>query len=181
MEVDGQPVRFSFNHQTTTGNQLRADVQVLATSNLRGCGFEMLVQNYPSGTLFGTFAQNGTLATGNYQTGGYTTSFSPDPDPGDNFKCAGIPTADAPNGANWYRNCDPDLDRLSTAQASEPDPAKRTAMIKEMQKIMYDKAYVAPLYNRLNVSGVSSRLQGLKISGTQSADYWNVYDWFVTE
>lgn len=181
MDVNGKKVRFSFNHETTTGNQLRADVQVLATSNLRGCGFEMLPQNYPSPTLFGTYAQNGPLATGKYETGGYTTSFSPDPDPSDAFKCSGIPTADAPNGGNWYRLCDKDLDKLSQDQAKEPDPAKRTAMIKEMQKIMYDKAYNAPLYNRLNVVGVSSRLQGINQSPTQSDAYWNVYDWTVSQ
>lgn len=181
MDVDGKAVRFSFNHETTTGNQLRADVQVLATSTLRACGFEMLPQNYPSGTLFGSFAQSGPLATGKYETGGYTTSFSPDPDPGDTFKCDGIPTADAPNGNNWYRLCDPELSKLSEDQAKEADPAKRTAMIKEMQKIMYDKAYNAPLYNRLNTIGISSRLQGISQSPTQTDAYWNIYDWTVTQ
>ncbi|MCC7163155.1 MAG: peptide ABC transporter substrate-binding protein [Anaerolineae bacterium] len=181
MDVDGKTVRFSFNHETTTGNQLRADVQVLATSTLRECGFEMLPQNYPSGTLFGSYAQSGPLATGKYETGGYTTSFSPDPDPGDTFKCDGIPTADAPNGNNWYRLCDPELSKLTEDQAKEADPAKRTAMIKEMQKIMYDKAYNAPLYNRLNTIGVSSRLQGISQSPTQTDAYWNIYDWFVTQ
>ena len=176
MDVDGKKVRCSFNHETTTGNQL-ADVQVLATSNLRECGFEMLPQNYPSGTLFGTFQQNGPLATGKYDTGGYTTSYSPDPDPGDNFKCSGIPTTDKPDGTNWYRLCDPELEKLSIDRAKESDPAKRTDMIKAMQKLMYDKALLAPLYNRLNTIGISSRLQGVNRSPTQSDAYWNIYDW----
>ncbi len=180
-EVDGTNTRLSFDHQTTTGNQLRADVQVLAFANLAQAGMEMIVHNFPSGTLFGGFAQGGPLANGNYQTGGYTTTFiGPDPDPVDNFECGGIPTADAPDGSNWYRLCDEDLDRLSKEQRAEPDPAKRADLIKEMQQVMYDQAYVAPLYARLNVSGYSDRVQGIK-GGILGDIWWNTYEWSVKE
>lgn len=181
MDVGGKKVRLSFNHETTTGNQLRADVQVFATSTLRTCGLEMLPQNYPSGTLFGTFAQGGPLASGKYDTGGYTTAFTPDPDPADTFQCDGIPTADKPDGQNWYRLCDKDLDSMTAAEQKEADPAKRTQIFKDMQKIMYDKAYNAPLYNRLNVIGLANRIQGVKQSPTQGDAYWNTYDWTVTK
>lgn len=180
-DVNGTKVRLSFNHETTTGNQLRADVQVFATSTLRGCGMEMLPQNYPSGTLFGGWAQNGPLATGKYDTGGYTTAFTPDPDPVDNFQCAGIPTTEHPEGSNWYRLCDKDLDSMTSAEQKETDPAKRTQIFKDMQKIMYDKAYVAPLYNRLNVIGINSRVQGVRQSPTQGDAYWNTYEWTVSQ
>ncbi|MBI4671613.1 MAG: hypothetical protein HY741_08095 [Chloroflexi bacterium] len=39
-DIDGKKVRLSFDHQTTTGNQLRADVQVLAYANLRAAGMD---------------------------------------------------------------------------------------------------------------------------------------------
>ncbi|MDE3087889.1 MAG: peptide ABC transporter substrate-binding protein [Chloroflexota bacterium] len=179
--IGGKAVRISFNHETTTGNQLRADVQVLVTASLKACGMEMLPQNYPSGTLFGGFEQSGPLANGKYDTGGYTTSFSPDPDPADTFQCDGIPTKDHPDGSNWYRLCDPDLEKLSKAQKSEADETKRKAIIGQMQQMMYDKAYVAPLYNRLHVSGLSTRLQGVVGGPTQIDIYWNTYNWYVTQ
>lgn len=179
--INGKVVRLSFNHSTTTGNQLRADVQVLVTSSLKACGMEMLPQNYPSGTLFGGFAQGGTLSTGKYDTGGYTTSFSPDPDPADTFQCSGIDTADKPDGQNWYRLCDPELEKLSIAQKSEADETKRKAIIGQMQQIMYDKAYNAPLYNRLHVTGLSTRLKGVVGGPTQIDIWWNTYNWSVTQ
>jgi peptide/nickel transport system substrate-binding protein len=177
-DINGKRVRLSFAHSTTTGNQLRADVQVFATSTLRQCGMELLPQNYPSGPLFGTFAQDGVLSTGKYDTGGFTTSFTPDPDPVDTFLCSGVPTREHPNGNNWYRLCDPELEKLSNDQAKEPDQAKRKAIFDQMQQLMYDKAYVVPLYNRLKVAGVAARVQGLKISPIGDI-YWSAYDWSV--
>jgi len=43
---------------------------------------------------------------------------------------------------------------------------------------MYDNALFIPMYARLNVLGVGSRLTGLQ--GSAFGDvYWNVYDWDV--
>jgi ABC-type transport system substrate-binding protein len=70
---------------------------------------------------------------------------------------------------------------MTAAEQKETDPAKRTDIFKQMQKIMYDKAYVVPLYNRLNVIGLASRVHGIKQSPTQGDAYWNSYEWTVTQ
>ena len=178
--INGKPVRLSFNHETTTGNRLRADVQVFATSTLRGCGMEMLPQNFPSGTLFGTFAQDGPLTVGRFDTGGYTTSFTPDPDPVTFLTCDGIATKDHPDGQNTWRLCDKELDQWTKDEQQEPDPAKRKAIFAKMQQKMYDQAFMAPLYNRLKVVGASNRIQNIKSSPITDV-YWSAWDWAVSQ
>ena len=181
-ECNGQAVRLSFKHQTTSGNELRANVQTLVQQNLLDVGIEFIPDNKPSDTLFATFAESGPLATGQFDMGGFTTSFvsGGDPDPTDYFKLAGIPTQDAPNGNNWYFLEDEELDRLSTEQASIVDIAQRTEIIKQMQKIMYDKAYVIPMYARLNVDVANKRITGIKASAT-GLIFWNMWEWDVTQ
>jgi peptide/nickel transport system substrate-binding protein len=178
----GKPVKLSFKHMTTSGNELRQNVQTLVQQNLKDVGIEFIPDNKPSDTLFGLYADNGPLATGDYEMGGFTTSFvnGGDPDPTDYFRLGGIPTKDQPNGNNWYRLEDAEIDKLSQEQAKLPDLAARTEIIKKMQKIMYDEAYVIPMYARLNVDAANKRITGIKPSAT-ALIYWNVWEWDVTQ
>ena len=177
----GKDAKLSFRHSTTTPNQLRANVQAIVQQNLKDIGIEFTPDNKPSDVFFDTFANNGTLTSGGYELGGYTTQFvnGGDPDPGDNFMISGIPTAEA-NGGNYYRLEDEELDKLSKEQASVADPAKRLAIIRQMQKVMYDKAYVIPMYARLSVSASTKRVTGLK-PGPTTDQVWNPYEWDVTQ
>ena len=156
-------------------------MQAIVQQNLKDVGIEFIPDNKPSAVLFDTFANNGTLASGSYELGGFTTQFvnGGDPDPGDNFMVSGIPTTEA-NGGNYYRLEDKDLDALSKEQASVADPAKRLEIIRKMQKVMYDKAYVIPMYARLSVSAATKRVLGLK-PGPTTDQIWNSYDWDVTQ
>ncbi len=180
-QCNGKEAKLSFRHSTTTPNALRANVQAIVQQNLKDVGIEFTPDNKPSAVLFDTYANNGTLTSGSYELGGYTTQFvnGGDPDPSDNFMISGIPTTDA-NGGNYYRLEDAELDALSKEQASVADPAKRLEIIRKMQKVMYDKAYVIPMYARLGVSAAVKRVTGLK-PGPTTDQMWNSYEWDVTQ
>ena len=51
-------------------------------------------------------------------------------------------------------------------------------IIRKMQKVMYDKAYVIPMYARLNVSASTKRVLGLN-PGPTTDQVWNSYEWDV--
>jgi len=177
-QCGGQTVKLSFTHQTTTPNQLRADVQAAAAQNLLDIGIELIPDNKDPDILFAGFTGDGPLATGNFVLAGYTTSFIPDPDPLGSFDCNQIPTTESPDGSNWYRMCFPELDVMMAEQKSIADPLARAEIFKEAQQFMYDNALFIPFYARLNVLGVGPRLTGLQ--GSAYGDvYWNVYDWDV--
>jgi peptide/nickel transport system substrate-binding protein len=177
-ECNGETVKLSFTHQTTTPNQLRADVQALAAQNLLDIGIEMIPDNKSPDILFATFSGDGPLATGKFVLAGYTTSFIPDPDPLGAFDCDQIPTTEKPDGSNWYRMCFAELDAMMAEQKSIADPVARAEIFKKAQQFMYDNALFIPMYARLNVLGVGPRLTGLQGSAFGQV-YWNVYDWDV--
>lgn len=178
-QCGGKEVRLSYKHSTTTPNQLRADVQTLVQQNYKDIGIEFTPDNKPSDVLFDSFANNGTLSSGNYELGGFTTQFvnGGDPDPADYFKESGIPTPET-EGNNAYRLIDADLDKLAAEQASVADPEKRKALIQQMQKIIYDKAYGIPMYARLDIVVATKRVTGVRMSSTSSA-FWNAQEWDV--
>jgi peptide/nickel transport system substrate-binding protein len=130
-ECNGETVKLSFTHQTTTPNQLRADVQAAAAQNLLDIGIELIPDNKSPDILFAGFAADGPLASGKFVLAGYTTSIIPDPDPRNTFSCSGIPTTEAPDGENWYRMCFPELDAMMAEQVTIADPVARADIFKE--------------------------------------------------
>ncbi len=183
-KCDGKDVKLSFKHATTAGNQLRANVQTLVQENLKEIGIEFTPDNVKSSILFASYADGGTFTTGKYELGGYTTGFvaGGDPSPSDNFKISGIPTEKNPSGANAYHLVDKELDKLSADQEKVSDTAKRLAIIQKMQKIMYDKAYVIPMYARLAITAHAKRVTGMKMVPDNIFDvFTNSWEWDVTQ
>jgi peptide/nickel transport system substrate-binding protein len=180
-QCNGKNVRLSYKHSTTTPNQLRADVQTLVQQNLKDIGIEFTPDNKPSDVLFDSFANNGTLSAGAYELGGFTTQLvnGGDPDPADYFKESGIPTKDG-EGNNAYRLIDAELDKLSKEQAGIADPVKRTAIIKQMQQIIHEKAYFIPMYARLDIIVTTKRVQNFKMGATSSG-FWNSHEWDISQ
>ena len=181
-KCDGKDVKLAFKHTTTAGNELRANVQTLVQENMKDIGIEFTPDNKKSSIVFASWADGGSFAKGEYELGGYTTGFvaGGDPSPSDNFKVSGIPTEKSPSGGNNYHLIDKDLDSLSLAQEKEGDPAKRLAIIQKMQKIMYDKAYVIPMYARLAITAANKRVTGMKMVPDNIFDvFTNSWEWDV--
>jgi peptide/nickel transport system substrate-binding protein len=56
---------------------------------------------------------------------------------------------------------DPVLNAQLDAIASEPDQAKRIALVGEVQRHLIDQAYVIPLFEEPQVFAASPRLRGM--------------------
>jgi len=173
-------VKLSFTHTTQSGNQLREDVQLLVQQNLKDAGIEMKIQNVPADTLFAGFTEGGPVASGTYQMAGYTDGAFPDPDNGGSnyWTCGQIPTADKPDGTNWYRVCNPELDKLFEQAVRVVDPAERKKLYDQIQQIMADNVYIIPMYDRLDIYTAADRVVGFQ-PGWFSSFYWNIYAWDV--
>jgi peptide/nickel transport system substrate-binding protein len=177
-DCNGEQVRLSFNFETTTA-PIRIDVATAVQADLAKIGVEFTPIHTPAGTFFGQYVDGGPLTTGNYQMGGYTTGFYPDPYT-DNFQCESIPSAANPTGNNWYHNCDPALSDLIDSSLATVDPAKRKVILDEAQKYIAENYYVIPMYARGNIYGSTPRFQFGPL-GPQSDINWNAEEWDVTE
>ena len=120
-EKDGQ--RLSFSHKTTTGNQLRENVQLLVQQQFKDVGVEMMIENQRTADLFGTWDQGGQWSRGEYEMGGWSHGLRvPDPEVSNRYLCSEIASEENPAGSQWYRYCNPEVDELLTQQARDLRP-----------------------------------------------------------
>src|SRR5207237_7507027 len=128
---DGQ--KLSFNNTTTSGSQLRENVQLLIQQNFKDVGVDMNIRNMPTDQLFGSYAAGGVWARGTYQMGGWTTGLNlPDPDQSTRYLCSQIASDQNPAGGQSYRYCNSQVDVLFMQQATELDATKRKAIFDQI-------------------------------------------------
>jgi peptide/nickel transport system substrate-binding protein len=175
---DGQ--RLSFTCSTTSGNQQRENVQLLVQQNFKDVGAEMVIKNVPSDTVFGSYSGGGVLARGTYQMAGFSYPLlSPDPDISNRYLCSEKPSDASPTGAQRYRYCNADLDKLWAQQAVELDPDKRRAIVDQIQQILYDQNHAIFLYDSAQSWGLLKRVTGFTVTAFTGFQL-NVHNWDVT-
>jgi peptide/nickel transport system substrate-binding protein len=175
-------VRLSFTNGTTSGNQTRETIQVLVQSNFRDVGAEMTIANAPASTFFGSYSEGAGFLARKLDMVGFTNGIpSVDPNLRDFWHSDAIPTADHPSGFNSSGLSDSNLDRLLDAQLTELDSSKRTELLKVAQQLIHDDYPMIPLYDRLVINSVSSRVHGVKPInfGSITGLVWNTSEWSV--
>jgi peptide/nickel transport system substrate-binding protein len=176
---DKDGVKLSLRHATTAGNQLREDVQLVVQQMLADVGIEMVIQNTPSDVFFGSYADGGPIATGEYDMCGWEDGAFPDPDVSYYFICDEIPTEEYPDGGNWSGYCFPELDELMYAQATETDPVARKAIYDEIQQFIYDNVLFLPMWDNLDINAIHNRMKDFKYGPW--IPYFNSWEWDVTQ
>jgi peptide/nickel transport system substrate-binding protein len=177
-DCNGTQTRLSFRFETTTA-PIRIAIATAAQADLALIGVEFTPIHTPAGTFFGQYVDGGPLTTGNYDMGGYTTGFYPDPYT-NNYKCEEIPTAAYPDGTNWYHLCDPFLSDLMESSLTTVDPAARKAIYDEAQAYIAENYYVIMMYARANVIGSTPRFQFGPAGGSSNLN-WQAEVWDVSE
>jgi peptide/nickel transport system substrate-binding protein len=177
-DCNGEQTRLSFNFETTTA-PIRISIATAAQADLAKIGVEFIPIHTPAGTFFGQYVDGGPLTTGNYDMGGYTTGFYPDPYT-NSYKCEEIPNAEKPDGNNWYHNCDPFLSDLIESSNNTVVTAERKAILDEAQAYIAENYYVIMMYARANVIGSTPRF-AIGPAGGSSNMNWAAENWDVTE
>jgi peptide/nickel transport system substrate-binding protein len=179
-DKDGVPL--SFGHSTTSGNQVRENLQVFFQQNLKDIGVDMRIENYPAATLFGGCADNGIFGTGNFDMMGFTNkpaSIDLAQEWSDFFLCDAVKDCQTnPAGSNAWGYCDEKANAALICAVNELDSDKRLACIKEAQALIYDDMIALYVYDRLDVYAANKRIGGFNptVFGSWT---WNYTDWFV--
>ena len=177
-DCNGEQTRLSFNFKATA-DPIRIAIAAAVQADLAQVGIEFMPIQIPAGTFFGQYFDGGALATGDYEMAGFTTGFYPDPYT-NSFQCESIPTAEKPDGLNWYHLCDPFLSDLMDSLPGTADPVERKAILDEAQMYIAENYYVIPMYLRANVFGYDDRFI-IGPNGPQSGLNWNAEVWDVKE
>lgn len=174
-EKDGQ--RLSFSHKTTSGNQLRENVQLLVQQHFADVGVEMVIENQRTSDLFGTWDQGGQWSRGDYEMGGWSHGLRvPDPEVSNRYLCSEIASSENAAGSQWYRYCNPEVDELLNQQASTFDPEERMQLILQAQEILNEEAYWIYLYSAASIYTASAALSNFVLHPFANF-YWNPQEW----
>ena len=170
-------VKLELKYGTTT-REIRQDTQAVVQQQLMDIGIKVDLLNYESDSFFNGYDKQGPAATGQldiYEFSQVSTAF-PDPDIPE-WLCSEIPTADSPAGTNWSGICDKQLDGLFQLQATQIDYASRQQTFYKITKYIFDQAYWIGLWQDPDQWAISSKLGGVKISGT--TPFFNIAEWQV--
>jgi peptide/nickel transport system substrate-binding protein len=172
-DKDGVELVLSYG---TTTREVRQDTQAVAQQQLAEIGVGLELYNYDS-DLF--FAIDGPAAMGEVDIMEWsdTTNF-PDPDYY-YWDISEIPTEEYPQGQNWQRIADEEVDDLFALQRTQADPEARTETFHEISKQLYDKVYWLGLWQDPDLFGVSEKITGVKLSG--ATPFFNIMEWDLVE
>ncbi len=175
---DGQKLRLKY--QTTTGNKLREDSQVLVVENMKAIGIDFYIENQPSAVLIGSWAANSPRKKGSFDIIMYTTNAAIDPHGQmyNYFDSKSVPSPDNQGGVNYSRWNDPETDKLVEEAGSIPDWPKRKDLYCQAAARVVEGASHIYLYQRLNLQSFNTRVQGW-IATPWAGPTWNVWDLWV--
>jgi peptide/nickel transport system substrate-binding protein len=177
-EKDGQKLRLKY--QTTTGNKLRENSQVLIVENMKAIGIDFFIENQPSATLIGSWSANSPRKKGSYDIIMYTTNAAIDPHSQmwNYFNSKAIPSESNQGGVNYSRWNDPETDKLIEEAGGIPDWPKRKELYCKAAARVVEGASHIYLYQRLNLQSFNTRVQGW-IATPWGGPMWNSWDLWV--
>ena len=178
-EKDGQ--RMTLEITTTSGNKLRELAEQVIQEQLREVGIELVINNVPSATLFGSWDAGGPLKRGNFDIA--MDTWGPDIDPDafltNLFQSDRIPTEEnRGEGWNFFRLRIPELDQAIAEGRSTLDLEKRKAAYAKAARLINESYAYIPLYNRLEINAFRNRVKNWTPNPweefTWDAKHWTV-------
>jgi peptide/nickel transport system substrate-binding protein len=137
----------------------------------RAVGIGVTLKQYDITQFVAPASQNGPVYGGKFQLALYSFENGDDPDTTDQFACKNVP----PNGYNKSRICDPAIDALLARGLATYDPARRKAVYRALQAVLYRDLPIALIYRRSQLNAFTTRLRGQTTS--LSGAFWNVGGW----
>jgi peptide/nickel transport system substrate-binding protein len=159
----------------TTTREIRRDTQAVAQQQLAEVGVKLELMSWDSDIYFAGYGEGGPAATGQLDIFEYSTVVNfPDPDTAE-WLCREIPNDESPDGLNWQRVCDTDLENLFLKQVSQVDFAARQQTFFEISQMIFEKVYWLGVWQDPDSFAIGPRLENVKISGV--TPFYNISEW----
>jgi peptide/nickel transport system substrate-binding protein len=160
----GLPAKFRWT--TTSGNQRRETSFAIFKSELAAIGINMTDALAPANVAFGPTV----LEAGNYDLFEFAWVTSPDP--------AGFVSIWSCGGESNYLNyCNQKATTLLKATNTQLDPAKRSALFQQADKLMAKDLPSIPLYATPAVLVYKKGISNMTNNPSSTGPTWNIYAW----
>jgi peptide/nickel transport system substrate-binding protein len=170
--------RLSLELQGYTNFEPLSNTEQFIVENLKAVGIEAKIQNYDFSIIFGSFADGSPRMIGDYDMLIFDRGYylEPQGDVQSSYMSTNIPSAENPDGGNYFRWQNSDADAAIQAAGGTFDQgARRDAYCKLGQLIQQD-AVQDYLYLFQDGYGFNSKLTGYTVS-TWGSMTWDVQNW----
>lgn len=169
---NGVPLEFTIS--TTTGHEIREQVQQLLMQDWKNIGVELKISNMPAAVIWGDFyvrSQFETLLVGTaFRTG-------MDPDPAARFSSDAIPVKGG-SGGNYMQWQNAEADQLMQAAQVSFDIEERKKLYQRLQEITRDELPILPLFQYAPIEGIKNGLMGYRPNINARQNAWNMGQWY---
>ncbi|WP_418459151.1 peptide ABC transporter substrate-binding protein [Brucella intermedia] len=167
-------VQLSFKISTTTGNELREQVQQFVMQDWAAIGVQVTIENMPAAVIWGDFyvqSKFESLLVGTaFRTG-------VDPDPAARFASTAIPRQGG-SGGNYMQWKNEEVDKLLIEGQKSFDQNRRTEIYQRLQEIVREEMPILPTFQYAPVEGYKKGLQGFLPNLNQRQNAWNMGQWY---
>lgn len=146
---------------------------VLVAAMLHDAGFDVRLKGYNTSILYATQAQGGIMASGRFQAVLTDWFAGVDPDDSTQLMCDQMP----PNGWNWSRYCNPQMDALQRIALSHYDRATRKAAYSKIEHLLAQDAPFVYLWWPRQIEPINDDLENFRPNGI--IEDWNAYEWSI--
>jgi len=146
--------------------------------NLKAVGIEATIQNYDFSIIFGSFSDGSPRMTGDYDMLIFDRGYylEPQGDVQSSYLSTNIPSADNPDGGNYFRWQNPKADKAINTTGGTFDQAARRDAYCQLGKMIQEDAVQDYIYLFQDGYGFSSKLAGYTVS-TWGSMTWDVQNW----
>jgi len=164
----GQDLSLSIS--STTGNEVRAQIEQLFQANMKSIGIKLIIKNYDASTLFGT-----VLPKGEFDISEFAWVLTPFDSSNQPIYCSY--TNASVCGENWDHYANPTVDALLSQASATINTTKAAALYNQVDTILWKDMVTLPLFQAPQLFGWSTKL-GNVIPNTSSVGIpWNAEDW----
>lgn len=170
--------RLSMELQGYTGYEPLERVEQFVVENLKAVGVEANIINYDYSIIFGSYADGSPRKTGDYDMLIFDRSYNLEPqgDVQNSYLSTSIPSAENPDGDNYFRWVNPKADEAINTAGGTFDQSVRREAYCELGKLIQEDATQNYMFLWQDGYGFSTDLTGYVVS-TWGSMTWDVQNW----
>jgi peptide/nickel transport system substrate-binding protein len=161
----------TFTMQSTSGNSIRAETEVLFQAQMKAIGIKITIQNYDANT----FGNN--LPNGAYQIAEFAWVNTPFVSENQPIYCSYTNTTMC--GFNWTHSASAQVDALMNAGSAAASTASEVGDYNKADSILWRTMVTLPLYQTPQFFAWSNSLKGVLPNTSSVGVTWNAEDWRI--
>jgi peptide/nickel transport system substrate-binding protein len=172
---NGRPLSLQLSYNVENATRTLVAVQIQAM--LKEAGIDAQIKTYPANLLFATYGQGGILTTGKFDLAvtGWIAGF--DPDDHSLFASDQIPRPGHPDGVNYTRYQNPEMDAAQRDALSSYDESVRKNAYSRIQKLLARDVPEDYIWFPRQAQPINPEFKGFAPNPVNEA--WNAYEWEI--